>query len=113
MNQERIAELRIEALNAKYAGKEFSIPASEAMEILDLAMNQLEPRVTPEMWKELGRIEAERTTAQDEVLTKIPRFNIDVDAGGDDIQEVPYPAGDFCRFEDVQAAIAAMREQRP
>lgn len=63
MNKERIAELRIEALNAKYAGKEFAIPASESMEILNLAMNQLEPRVTPEMWKELGRIEAERTTA--------------------------------------------------
>lgn len=46
-------------------------------------------------------------SAQDEVLTKIPRFNIDVDAGGDDIQEVPYPTGDFCRFEDVQALLAA------
>lgn len=70
MDKERIAGLRIEALNAKYAGKEFAIPSSEAMEILNLAMNQLEPRVTPEMWKELGRIEAEHPlSAQDEVLT--------------------------------------------
>lgn len=65
MTPERVADLRIDALNAKYAGKEFTIPASETMEILDLAMSQLEPRVTPEMWKNLGRIEAlaERTTS--------------------------------------------------
>lgn len=63
--------------------------------------------IPPSCIQDLLNIAERSLSAQDEVLTKIPRFNIDVDVGGDDIQEVPYPTGDFCRFEDVQALLAA------
>jgi hypothetical protein len=42
-------------------------------------------------------------------LSKLERLNIDAD--GDDIQEIPYPDGDFVRFADVQALLAQPLQQ--